>query len=316
MATKNKAMTRATTKKTAAKRKIVTLKAATRARSNTTPVKVAAGKAQKAPIRAAKPVRAVKVTRASARAFVLAARLPAATKPARRRDVVAPATAATFAESQEQAAVVGSDLVAFTAGVPAARREDLCNATLLAQLSANRKVPDRSDVMAWFDAYFTALMNLGWSVQQTGFRDYTGDFDGLETHEAVRNVAAALLAPNPAALAVLAATLDAMQSMDKDSPWITIFNREHRDTKTTHFQIALADQLPNGGLVMQLMAFSLEANAKLTQVLFFKLRKKRVKLLQNSGQAIVDVGVLASVRDALKKRLAERVTDFIATVDI
>lgn len=262
--------------------------------------------------RAAKPVRPPKVSKASARAFVAAARLPAVPKGPRRRTT----GTADFIDLEAQAAVVGSGLVSFTAGVPAARREDLCNATLLAQLAANRKVADRANVLAWFDAYFTALMNLGWVVQQTGFREFAGEIDGLETHEAVREVAAALLAPNPAALAVLGATLDAMRAMDADSPWITIFNREHRDTKTSHFQIALAEQLPNGGLVMHLMAFALQASSKLTQVLFFKLRKKRVKLQHNAGKALVDVAVLTSIREPLEKKLAERITDFIATVDI
>ncbi len=262
--------------------------------------------------RAAKSARPFKATKASARAFVSAARLPAAPKIARSRDAVG----AQFSDAQEQAAVVGSGLVSFTAGVPAQQREDLCNATLLAQLAANRKVPERTEVLAWFDAYFAALMNLGWVVQQMGFREYGGELDGLETHEAVRRAAAALLAPHPAALAVLASTLDALQAMDRDSPWITIFDRESRDTKTTHFQIALADRLSNGSLVMHLLAFSLQASAKITQVLFFKLKKKRVKLQQNSGQAIVDVGLLSSIRGALKTKLAERVTAFIATVDL
>lgn len=262
--------------------------------------------------RAAKPTRAFQATKASARAFVVAARLPALPQTARRRD----RAAAQFADAREQAAVVGAGLVSFTAGVPAPRREDLCNATLLAQLAANRKVPDRAQVLPWFDAYVAALMNLGWVVQQTGFREYAGEFDGLETHEAVRQAAAALLAPNPAALAVLAATLDAVQSMDRDSPWITLFDRVSRDTRTSQFQIALADRTPEGGLVMHLLAFAIEAKARITQVLFFKLRHKRVKLQQNSGQALVDVGVLTSIRGALKTRLAERVTEFIATVDL
>jgi len=302
------------TKKASARKAAATKKAAPKAAAKKASVRKRATPAitLKKATRAAKPARPFKATKASARAYVVAARLPALPKTVRRRDVTPP----QFVDAREQAAAVGAALVAFTAGVPAQRREDLCNATLLAQLAANRKVPDRAQVLAWFDAYVAALMNLGWVVQQTGFREYTGEFDGLETHEAVRQAAAALLAPNPAALAVLAATLDAVQSMDRESPWITLFERESRDTKTSQFQIALADQTPEGGLVMQLLAFALEAKAAITQVLFFKLKKKRVKLQQNSGQALVDVGVLTSIRGALKTRLAERVTEFIATVDI
>jgi len=305
MATKKKLMPR----KTAAKKKVVKKALAKKLPVKKTPARAAVKKTAGA---TRKPAAPKKVTKASARSFVTTARLPAAPKGPKRRDITLP----SFEDATTQAAVVGSGVLSFTAGVPAQKREDLCNATLLAQLAANRKVPDRTNIMPWFDAYFGALMQLGWSVQQTGFREYTGQLDGLETHQAVRNVAAVLLGPSPAALAVVLSTLDAMQSMDRDSPWITIFDREHRDSKSTHFQIGLADQLPNGGLVMHLMAFSLEANAKITQVLFFKLKKKKVRLQQNAGQAIVDVGVLTSVRAALKKRLADHVTDFIATVEI
>lgn len=301
MATKKKLMPR----KTAAKKKVAKKALAKKLSVKKTAARAPAQKATTA-------ARPTKVTKASARTFVTTARLPAAPKGPKRRDITLP----SFDEATTQAAVVGSGVLSFTAGVPAQKREDLCNATLLAQLAANRKVPDRTNIMPWFDAYFGALMQLGWSVQQSGFREYTGEIDGLETHQAVRNVAAVLLGPSPAALAVLLSTLDAMQSMHRDSPWITIFDREHRDSKSTHFQIGLADQLPNGGLVMHLMAFSLETSAKITQVLFFKLKKKKVRLQQNAGQAIVDVGVLTSVRAALKKRLADHVTDFIATVEI
>lgn len=258
--------------------------------------------------------RGFKATKASARAFVSTARIPA--PPPKGVRPRGPAAPLAFDALKEQAAVVGPDVISFVEGVPATLREDICNAALLAQLAANKKVPDRNNVFPWFDAYFGALMQLGWVVQQSGFKEYTEQVDGLETHKAIREVAALFLGPAPTALAVVLSTLDAMQNMDKDNPWITIFNREHRESKTTHFQISLADQDANGELMIYMMAFTLEASAKLTQILFFKLRKNKVTLRQNAAKATLDLTVLNSVRAALKKRLADRVTEFISTVEI
>ena len=70
-------------------------------------------------------------------------------------------------------------------------------------------------------------------------------------------------------LHVIQSTLDAMKSMS-DGPWMTVFKRESQTAKAVRFQITLVEPTQDGGLMVALMAFELEATATLTQVLFFK----------------------------------------------
>src|SRR5512139_3118386 len=102
---------------------------------------------------------------ARSREFVRSAVLPPA--PPRKRgadDMVDEALVA----GKAQAAVVGSDLVSFATSVAPQWRQDLINCSLFAQLWAKAEVADSTRIFDWYDAYFGALQQLGWMVQDQG----------------------------------------------------------------------------------------------------------------------------------------------------
>ncbi|SCY62116.1 hypothetical protein SAMN05216420_11072 [Nitrosospira sp. Nl5] len=78
---------------------------------------------------------------------------------------------------------------------------------MLAQLAANKKVPDKTHVIDWYNAYFDVLENIGWVIQDRRFSSYKEHADGLEAHEAIK-VATVLLGPAPTALALVVSTLE------------------------------------------------------------------------------------------------------------
>jgi hypothetical protein len=236
--------------------------------------------------------------------------------PAPMRAAIAPPKDISFDALKNQALVVGSDVVSFVKGVSAERKQDIVNAALLAQLAASKRVPDRSDVFAWYNAYFDVLTNLGWVIQDTAFDSYEEQADGLTTHEAILKVAAVLLGASPTALAVITATVEAMKSMDKDNPWITIFERESRSAESARFQIALAEEDEAGRFMVSMMAFGLRADSTITQVLFFKIRSNRVTLKHCSGKVTINEDVLAGVRAAVKAKLVDRTAGYIDSLDI
>jgi len=254
-----------------------------------------------------------KATKASARAFVDSVKLPALPKRLRAARELKPID---YDALKDQAMVVGSEVVSFVQGVSAERREDIVNSALFAQLVANKKVSSRDDLFAWYDAYFNALGELGWVLQDTAFNAYEEQADGLEAHEAILKVATVLLGAAPTALAVITATIEAMKSMDADNPWITIFNRESRSAKAARFQIALAEQDADGQFMVTMMAYGLEAKSTITQVLFFKIRRNGVALKHSSGRVTINEAVLGDVRDKIKARLADRIADYVDSVEI
>jgi hypothetical protein len=248
----------------------------------------------------------------SAQEFVKAAQLPPVTRgPA---VIAGPGLVPIFDSTRDQATVVGSDIVSFVKGVTSERREAIMNSSLLAQLVAKHNVPDSSHIKEWYDQYFDVLENIGWILQRKDAAVYRQSGDNMEVHKAILAVATLVLGPAPTALALVTTTLKALQSMDKDSPWITIFNRESQKATTAHFQVSLAHEDPAGEFLVTLMAFALEARSTVTQVLFFKLKKESATLSHYSGDVTINTGVLDSVKDALKTKLAAHASGYIAEV--
>ena len=251
-----------------------------------------------------------KATPQSAREFLNTVKLPT---PARARGgVEGVREIIDFNAQKNQAMVVASDIVSFVKGVSSERRQDIVNSSLLAQLVANKKVPDKKNIIEWYNAYFDVLENIGWVIQDRSFSSYTEEADGLEAHEAIIKVASVFLGAAPAALAVVISTLEALKSMDSSKPWMTIFDRESKQAKTGHFQIALAEQGDNDQFLVSLMAFSLKAESTLTQILFFKIRNDEVELEKCSGKVTINDKVLSSIRDLVSQKIAAHTSDYIA----
>jgi hypothetical protein len=251
------------------------------------------------------------------RSFVRAAKLPprprkAVIKP-RRTGMAAAAQPTPLETGKNQAAVVGSDVVAFTSGVTAENRQAIANSALLAQLMATKIVPDRKQIYLWYNEYFKVLENIGWTTQEATWAKYTEEANNLEAHEAILKAATALLGGGPA-LALVTSTIDALKSMKEGTPWITIFSRESQHAETANFQMTLVDQKADGPFLVSFVAFGLEANSKVTQVLFFKIKKSDATLKQYGGKVTINPNILDSIRGDLETKLKDYVKSYIAAL--
>jgi hypothetical protein len=219
-----------------------------------------------------------------------------------------------YDEAKQQAVVVGSDVIAFVKGITPDQRNDIVNASLLAQLVAKNKIAQPStltDVKEWYDEYFNVLSRIGFVIQDKGFAEYREASDSFEAHEAILEVAAALLAGTPGALALVKTTLESLQKMSSNSPWITLFNRESQSANTARFQVSLVNEDENRRLLVALIAFGLEARTTLTQVLFFKFHTNDVTLHHHSGKVTINAQLLAGVRDQIASKLVSYASDYI-----
>ena len=252
------------------------------------------------------------ITPEKARSFVAALPLPAV-RPT--RGAAAPEVPISFDQLKDQAMVVASDVIAFTKGVTEQRRADMVNASLLAQLAAKEQTKNRDpdDVKAWFEAYKTVLSHLGLAIQESSYNEFHETGQSVETHEAVLAVASTLLGAAPAALEVIKVTLNALKG---DGPWITLFERESKAAKAAKFQITLAQQGENDEFLVTLMAFSLRAQATLTQVLFVKVSESDVKLIHAAHKVTISPSLLDATRALVQEKLVGRATGFIKELKI
>jgi hypothetical protein len=244
---------------------------------------------------------------ARARRYVSDAPIPAA----RRGAADEPPVKLALDSTKDQAAVVGSDVISFVTGVTAERREAIINSSMLAQLVAMNKVPDRDKIEDWYKAYFDVLLNIGWVVQNRDFAEYKERTKNFETHKAILAVASVVFGAAPAALALVTTTLEALHKMNEDSPWITLFNRHSQTAQAARFQITLVEQKEEGQFSVSLMAFTLKAQQVVTQVLFFRALASDVTLRHASGQVTINTTVLDGIRAGLKEKITNHANDYL-----
>ena len=258
------------------------------------------------------------VVTSKAREYVRGLQLPESIRGAARRDDDLDAVREAFSSTRQQAGIVGSEIVGFVEGVTPERRQAIVNSTLLAQLAATRQVPDTARVDDWYKAYFDVLSNIGWVVQERSLTEYTEDSDQFEAHKAVLELATALLGPAvPAGVQLVKAALKAMLALgDDNQKWITVFSEESRKASAARFQVGLVARGEAQDFRVALMAFSLEASAEISQVLFFKARSSTVTFRHCSGEVTINQEVLDEVKDEIRLKLLGGARKYVGELKI
>lgn len=244
--------------------------------------------------------------------FIAEAKLPP--KPHANLSLAAEPT--VFDTIKNQAIVVGSDVVSFESGVDDEFRRAIADSALLAQFVASATTPPTQDPIGWFDAYFAALANFGWVTQSRDTAVYDTKGEGLDVHQAILQVVAAFAGAAPAAVALITTALNALHSMNQDSPLITLFNKESQHGTVGSFQITAVRKDPTKGLLAEAIAFALTADSTITQILFFKLQKSRTTLRRSQGSVSLDVDAMRAVAPAIKTRIAAYRLAYIAAIPL
>ena len=254
---------------------------------------------------------------ALSRAFIQGVKLPAAPAGTRSRSAVVTDTPPLDLKSTEaQSLVVGSGLIAAAQNVPQQTREDLVNCTLFAQLAASGAVTDPQRIGDWYAAYFKTLTAIGWAQSDTQFEEYDFKSKTAEAHKAIIKVLTVLLGPQAAALLVVQTVFEALQSMNENSSWITLFDRQSKTGKSARFQVATAQIDPGGLLQIALVGFELVVKASLTQVLFVKYASNSTTLKYAAGKATIYDAALRDQREALAARLAAYRSAYVAQIPL
>lgn len=256
------------------------------------------------------------VSQKSTRDFIRKAKFPKLSSASKRRRALQDQPPVQLKTNEAQALVVGSGLIIAGEKVPAQTREDLIDCTLFAQLAASGEVGESAHVNEWYVAYFNALSALGWAQSDSQFEEYEFSSHSAQAHKAMIPVLTALLGPGAAALAVLKAALEGLQSMEENKPWITLFDSQSRTDKSARFQVATSHADEEGILHIALVAFELEARAEINQVLFWSFTSSSTRLHYSAGKATIYEAALQEQRSALKGRLAAYRTDYVGQVKL
>jgi hypothetical protein len=210
--------------------------------------------------------------------------------------------------------VTGSNLIQFAPDVAAPIKSSVTLSLLAAQRVASNDpvvlTPDQ-----WVERHNTVLKNLNWHDDGGGTVNSEFDSINVAVHEAILPFLTAALGGAVAAGALILTALQQLQAMDKDAPWITLFDKQSRRFDVTEYQFTVVEvDKPNNVVRLSLAAARLNADYGRTQVLFFKLTKQRAKFEQASQKFSADVDLLADMNADLKVKLGALTKSFIRSL--
>jgi hypothetical protein len=179
---------------------------------------------------------------------------------------------------------------------------------------ANKRIDPGVDPMAWFKEYATVLTNVGWTMQEGGWDDYTARGTAADLHEKILELLPVLLGPGAAALTIVTAAVTALHGMDPKSSWITIFSRETQKAKIARFQVGLVDNDPNGGAQVALLACLIEAKSSITQILFFKFSAENASFRASTSKVSINAVALSDLADTIRAKVRAYQLDYLSSI--
>jgi hypothetical protein len=172
-----------------------------------------------------------------------------------------------------------------------------------------------ADLPAWYEAYSRVLKQLGWLQTTMEFKETKVENDAADVHQALVPVLTALLGPAAAAASLVVTVLEGLQQMNADSPWITLFDRASSHVSGAKFQLGFVDA-SEGMVTVRLVALALNAERRLTQVLFFKFAQDRARLSLAETQLGATADRLRSIAPLVADKVAPHIAENIGKIEL
>lgn len=238
--------------------------------------------------------------------------------------------------------VAGASVAAFTDGIYGQQREDLLNATLLAQLSANQRHDRERDTLNWYAWYRRVLLKLGWrlvpkrepkhlpprlrlvgqavepprliAAQFTPFKPVMIE----QPRFSADDTALALLRNkvDSAAAQATEAALDRLRSLDQRDRRTQIFESNAHQGASGSFQVISASAVSEQLLSMTIAAFFFSTTEQVTRLLGFHFGRNTTTMQQACDTLTLEAADYAPVRAQVIEQLGDQAAAFIDEIDL
>lgn len=249
------------------------------------------------------------LTSGDALAFVHALEMPEVP-----RLLYAPGAQPTMVTEKNEAAYVDAgSLVSFVEGVPLQHKHDVLNSLLLAQLAATKKYDREEQTDDWYRFYRSVLENVGWVVGAFDFAEYSASGAAFTADKVILKILEAVA--TGADLAIVAATMDALNSLSNDNGALTVFDHQSHAASRGSFQVCAAAET-DGVVVIKIGAFHFQTTENVTRVLWFRFKSGNTSFYKAAQVMNLDDEVYVKVREAVVEKLGRRATTFVKNIEI
>jgi hypothetical protein len=208
--------------------------------------------------------------------------------------------------------VTGSNLIQF----PTEASPELKSSVALSLLAAQRVAANDPVVLSpaqWLERHNTVLQNLNWRKEGGGIANASFDSINVAVHQAIIPFLTAAFGGVVGAGALILTALKQLQEMDKDDPWITLFDRQSRRFDVTEYQFSVVE-VDGDTVHLKVASARLDASFGKTQVLFFNLNKQKAHFEQANQSFSTEAALLTEMNADLKTKLMNLTKSFIRSL--
>ncbi|HWR13780.1 MAG TPA: hypothetical protein VN577_03065 [Terriglobales bacterium] len=163
----------------------------------------------------------------------------------------------------------------------------------------------------WIERHKEVLQNLNWTVEGGGtVRQEFKDID-VAVHKAIIPFLTAAFAG--LAWTLISTALTQLQEMDKDSPWITLYNAKSQRFQITEYQFSTV-KVEGNQVHMRMASARFDAEYGTIQVLFVRVKKEHAKFDSVVSKLNAQADLLIGMNAELKKKLAEITKEYIQSI--
>jgi hypothetical protein len=216
-------------------------------------------------------------------------------------------------DKKEQAMLVDKSLISFVVGVNAANRADILESTLLAQLGANARIVDDSDIIGWYRSYVEILTRTGWTMEGGDIQRFSAKASVLEIQSIIIDILAMAFGAN--LIKIVNKALEAIKSLADSTGKIEAFEKNTHTEKSGSFQIGIATQA-KGAVSINLGTFLITSTNKINHILFVKYSNDETDLQYAAGKLTLDQDVYGNIRSLVRQKLNGRLAEFVSNIPI
>ena len=218
-------------------------------------------------------------------------------------------------DGKSKPSVVGSMVVTPSPDLDQGLFQDVQNSCLLAQFTANKKVPDsEKDLVGWYEAYKDVLENIGWRITDFRFNMSEMSSSSFTVKKAIIGYLETLV-PR-AELTGIKIAIDAL-SKAANGDALEIFIKTSKKEEHGKFQIGTAKPVGNSTVSFQAGVFYfLSSSSSGTVGFFFDWSASNMQLYQAEQTMKLNMQVYDQLRDDIVKMLGPHAKTYIKNLDI
>ena len=225
----------------------------------------------------------------------------------RRRNVLPP-------NHKKEGYSVGGALAAFTDNVDGRSKQDILDATLLAQLYADTKSNRERDIKKWYGFYKEVLENLGFVIENVEVQQHHITDPSFKLKDIVKRSHR----EHPSSSDKLSEALDDLlltfESLPEHDERVTLFDSLSGSGSTGNFQVFPCEEGPDGKVFFVLGTFFFQTLQQNTKILFANWESRNALIYKVVQKAILEPTAYRAVRQSVTSKLKSYSSNLVTSI--